>query len=743
MQPRTRGNDYLVHPAESIEGGKLPSREQVLGYFLHHHINQNKTVRMSATETVSRVEEFWSQAGIPMQHRQDVIKKIERLFDEWKILKKSKSRVTETQKKNEACFMSKLHDLFDIGHADAFTLLKNQEDKAFLRLQRQKGRPGSMSGVDKIFARRLLKRERKEKVMERMRDRSEKEKLDLSKLIEVPTDSDPEELNMNLQATEMIENEGDSVTIDLESPTSSRRKRARTSIMSTELAAVLDRHHLSDRAATMLLFETTKTVGRDPELYAVNRATIRRERQKYRAEVAGRIKDDFKADTVLTVHWDGKLMSDLTGHEKVERLPILVSTLGEVKLLGIPKIVKATGEVMAQTVFHSVQEWELSNMVRAMCFDTTASNTGRLSGACVLLERLLERPLLHFACRHHILEIVLQSAFKSCFGPSNGPEISIFKRFQAQWPKIDQSQFTTALSDESMMSRLNPVMQDVINFCQEHLEHENQRRDDYRELVELPIIFLGAIPATGIKFRTPAAMHHARWMSKAIYSLKIWLFRSQFRLTVSEVEALKNFTVFIVMVYIQAWFSCPSPITAARTDLQLLKTLQTYFHPEISAAALSKFSNHLWYLSENLVLLCIFDDKLDLESKRCIVRSSLNREANNNNSKRLSLLSKQNIADLTLADCVSKQSMILFDLLGIPKQFLANDPAKWSQCEEYMVAKAVAQSLCVTNDHAERAVSLIQEATNSKRFKKEDQLQLAIQVIEDHRKRIPDAKKVH
>jgi len=107
-------------------------------------------------------------------------------------------------------------------------------------------------------------------------------------------------------------------------------------------------------------------------------------------------------------------------------LPILVSTLGKVKLLDIPKIVKATGEVMAQTVFHSVQAWKLSNMVRAMCFDTTASNTGRLSGACVLLERLLEISLLHFACRHHILEIVLQSAYKSCFGPSNGPEISIF-----------------------------------------------------------------------------------------------------------------------------------------------------------------------------------------------------------------------------------------------------------------------------------------------------------------------------
>jgi len=37
----------------------------------------------------------------------------------------------------------------------------------------------------------------------------------------------------------------------------------------------------------------------------------------------------------LTVHWDGKLMPDLTGRDNVDRLPILVSTMGETKLLGI------------------------------------------------------------------------------------------------------------------------------------------------------------------------------------------------------------------------------------------------------------------------------------------------------------------------------------------------------------------------------------------------------------------------
>src|SRR6218665_4144081 len=45
------------------------------------------------------------------------------------------------------------------------------------------------------------------------------------------------------------------------------------------------------------------------------------------------------------------------------------------------------------------------------------------------------------------------------------------------------------------------------------------------------------------------------------------------------------------------------------------------------------------------------------------------------------------------------------------------------------------------NDHAERGVALIQEAAQSKRFENEEQLQYALQVIEQNRADFPDAKK--
>lgn len=48
-------------------------------------------------------------------------------------------------------------------------------------------------------------------------------------------------------------------------------------------------------------------------------------------------------------------------------------------------------------------------------------------GACALLEQKLENELLNLACRHHILEIVLEAVFGIVMGPSSGPDIGIFK----------------------------------------------------------------------------------------------------------------------------------------------------------------------------------------------------------------------------------------------------------------------------------------------------------------------------
>jgi len=125
-----------------------------------------------------------------------------------------------------------------------------------------------------------------------------------------------------------------------------------------------------------------------------------------------------------------------------------------------------------------------------------------------------------------------------------------------------------------------------------------QVRDDYRELLELSVIFLGKEPTRGIRFITPGVTNHARWMSKAIYCLKIFMFSEQFNLNEKEKRGLAEICVFIVTVYIKSWFTASLATCAPNNDLQLMKTLINYDNPDISNATVKKMMGHLWYLSD-------------------------------------------------------------------------------------------------------------------------------------------------
>ena len=51
------------------------------------------------------------------------------------------------------------------------------------------------------------------------------------------------------------------------------------------------------------------------------------------------IKDAWEPPVVLALYWDGKLMNTLGNKAAVEeRLPILVSGVGGMKLLGVPAL---------------------------------------------------------------------------------------------------------------------------------------------------------------------------------------------------------------------------------------------------------------------------------------------------------------------------------------------------------------------------------------------------------------------
>ena len=277
----------------------------------------------------------------------------------------------------------------------------------------------------------------------------------------------------------------------------------------------------------------------------------------HRNKVMDEMKEAFHHNVQgpLVVHWDGKLLPDVTGdfvHVKVDRLPILVSNQyhGVEQLLNVPKLLNGGGEAMATAIVDTIKSWNLVDKVKALSFDTTASNSGVRGGAAVLIEKKLETKLIYLACRHHVHEVILGDVFTTLFGPSTGPDILLFKRFQAKWSLFAHDQPENGFTDPDTAAEFTQnkdMMDEALEFALVCLKDQHPR-DDYRELLELTVIYMGGIPPRGIRIMAPGAIHRARWIAKALYSLKVWvfMFRSHFHLRSETTPSLQHFCLSCV-----------------------------------------------------------------------------------------------------------------------------------------------------------------------------------------------------
>ena len=75
----------------------------------------------------------------------------------------------------------------------------------------------------------------------------------------------------------------------------------------------------------MLMAATAQSLGHDVEEIAVSHGSIRRFRQQHQTTDAKKLKEAFNADHLLVIHWNEKLITELTGKQKEDSLPVLVS----------------------------------------------------------------------------------------------------------------------------------------------------------------------------------------------------------------------------------------------------------------------------------------------------------------------------------------------------------------------------------------------------------------------------------
>ncbi|RXG60803.1 hypothetical protein Avbf_15064, partial [Armadillidium vulgare] len=127
-------------------------------------------------------------------------------------------------------------------------------------------------------------------------------------------------------------------------------------------------------------------------------------------------------------------MATLDSKDTDDRLPVLVSGVNGTKLLGVPPLPSSTtkaglkhGKVVSVATKNLLIDWKCDKNIIGMVFDTTSSNTGQHTAVCVCLQRELDRPLLWFACRRHVGEVMLSDCWDSLnIEASSGLNISIF-----------------------------------------------------------------------------------------------------------------------------------------------------------------------------------------------------------------------------------------------------------------------------------------------------------------------------
>ena len=140
-------------------------------------------------------------------------------------------------------FKDSLQDLFDIAHKDAMTIIKIEEDRQFLKAQREKGRRGSMAGIDV----KLAKQE--ERALARsaaLAEREERYRASTAVATEVSL----------LEKSSEEEASSDSSEKEPEPSTSAwppKRRRGTISVVTRDVAAALDRTKTSSRKASHIL----------------------------------------------------------------------------------------------------------------------------------------------------------------------------------------------------------------------------------------------------------------------------------------------------------------------------------------------------------------------------------------------------------------------------------------------------------------------------------------------------------
>lgn len=451
-------------------------------------------------------------------------------------------------------------------------------------------------------------------------------------------------------------------------------------------------------------------------LARIPKSTLHYQVNKILKETVAEANQTLDRSKCYVLHFDGKSFQNKNANYKTQERNCYVITRTDKPLeltLGAPFLSDKTSLSIAVAGIKIVKEWQIENCIGGFSMDTTVANTGWKTGACVRMNTGfgINKELIWFPCRHHVAELVLGSALKQYEEKSTSPEFKDFENFKKKWNQgsFNKTKYTQYFDGNSAANIMKKKIEEHFNiaeslaFLEAELE-KKQIRGDYKELLELALIFLGK--KTNRPIKRPGCTSKARWMQKGIYSLKMYLFRKQKNAGIKEIKLLGDICLFIVFVYIPYWYDCTTATHTLKNDVDFIENIQSFLNINVnlSEAALSQFTNdHLWYMGYHLSALGFFDERITVDEKKEMVAAlKINRAASVHDNRKFTFEEGK-----TYKDFVGKTTMQFFNSMKLDASFLKTDPAAWESNESYRESKEQISYLHVVNDAGERALSAI------------------------------------
>ena len=193
--------------------------------------------------------------------------------------------------------------------------------------------------------------------------------------------------------------------------------------------------------------------------------------------------------------------------------------------------------------------------------------------------------------------------------------------------------------------------------------------------------------------RQPGALHHARFMAKSIYLLKMYLLSDTFPMVRREKANVSRLAKFVFLLYGKYFLTTPLSTAAPRNDIEFWYDLQKYraVDMEVGDAALVSARRHLWYLTPELVVLALFDADLPDDEKKLMAQtlSHIPKPAAFIPGKPGQPAVNPVAASLTeikpnLATFISSRSWLIFHLIDAETQWLREEPSTWHTNATYL-----------------------------------------------------------